>query len=209
MDPEQPQQDNPFGMDDSCTNCSLCASRRTVVHGYGDTTAEFLFVLERPTPAADRNEGRLTGPDGDRLREILEQLGFIGEGEENGAPVLENAYLTHLTRCRNPDRGPRSEEIDACEPFLDAEIRMINPELIVPIGDRVLKALATEYTTASPESFDIDAVHATTVRGRGFELLPMRSIDRLSQAEMAAFVEHVAENVFGRDYRQTKGRQRR
>jgi uracil-DNA glycosylase len=96
-----------------------------------------------------------------------------------------------------------------CDPFLTAEIRMINPHIIVPVGERALRALAVEYTTRAPESFDIETAHATTIRGRGFELVPMRSLGAQTDADTDAFVDHVRENVLGRDYRQTKGRRSR
>ena len=96
-----------------------------------------------------------------------------------------------------------------CEPYLNAELRMINPEIIVPIGQRVLDALATDYTTNRPGEVDVEAAHATTVRGRGFELVPMVALADQTDAQTAAFVEHLVENVFGRDYRQTKGRRER
>ena len=86
---------------------------------------------------------------------------------------------------------------------------MMNPQIIVPIGQRVIESLAMEYTTKSPEDFDIDEAHATTVRGRGFELVPMLELDEQSDADSEAFIEHMTENVFSRDYRQTKGRQSR
>ena len=86
---------------------------------------------------------------------------------------------------------------------------MMNPQIIVPIGQRVIESLAMEYTTQSPDDFDIEDVHATTVRGRGFELVPMLELDRQTDADSEAFIEHLTENVLSRDYRQTKGRQSR
>jgi hypothetical protein len=73
----------------------------------------------------------------------------------------------------------------------------------------VLRALAVEYTTRRPDSFDIDAEHATTIRGRGFELVPMCDPASMRDEDAAAFTEHMRENVLSRDYRQTKGRQSR
>jgi len=86
---------------------------------------------------------------------------------------------------------------------------MINPQIIVPVGERPLRELAVEYTTRRPDSFDVDAEHATTIRGRGFELVPMKAATELTDADAAAFREHMRENVLSRDYRQTKGRQSR
>jgi uracil-DNA glycosylase family 4 len=211
MDARQEEFANPFGMDEECRNCpALCETRTSVVHGYGDVGAEFVFVGERPGPGADAAGVPFVGDAaGRRLQSVLGDLGFSRSPPEATEPDLQNCYLTHLSRCRHPERGPREEEVTACEPYLNAELRMINPEMIVPIGERTLRALALEYTTRSPDSFDVEAAHATTVRGRGFELLPMVALERQSDAQTAAFVEHVREDVFGRDYRQTKGRRSR
>lgn len=210
MDAHQPEFENPFGMDEQCTNCDLCENRQNVVHGYGDVGGEFLFLAERPHEGADRTGIPFTGDErGRRLQSVLGELGFVRSEPDAAEPDIQNAYCTYLTRCRDPERSPTKQEIDTCEPYLNAEIRMINPQIIVPIGQRVLESLAMEYTTRKPESFDIEAEHATTIRGRGFELVPMLELERQTDAESEAFVEHVQNNVFSRDYRQTKGRQSR
>ncbi len=211
MDAHQKTLDNPFSMDEDCRNCSaLCETRRNVVHGYGDVGGEFVFVGEMPSAAADEAGVPFVGDDaGERLQYVLGELGFSRSPPDATEPELQNAFLTYLSRCRHPNREPSDRELDNCEPFLNAEIRMINPEIIVPIGQRALEALAIEYTTRAPESFAIDAEHATTIRGRGFELVPMLELDRQTDEDTDAFVEHVTESVFGRDYRQTKGRRSR
>ena len=210
MDAYQPELDNPFGMDEQCTNCDLCEARENVVHGYGDVGGEFVFLAERPHEGADRTGIPFTGDEhGRRLQWILGELAFVRSEPDADEPDIQNAFCTYLTRCRHPERPPSDREIDTCEPYLNAEIRMINPQIIVPIGQRVLESLAMEYTTRKPESFDIEAEHATTVRGRGFELVPMLELEQQTDADSEAFVDHVLETVFSRDYRQTKGRQSR
>jgi len=210
VDANQTEFENPFGMDEQCTNCDLCERRTNVVHGYGDVGGEFLFLAERPHEGADRTGIPFTGDEhGRRLQWILGELGFVRSEPDAAEPDIQNAFCTYLTRCRHPDREPTDREVDTCEPYLNAEIRMINPQIIVPIGQRVLQSLAMEYTTRKPESFDIDAEHATTIRGRGFELVPMLELDRQTDADSEAFVDHIKDNVFSRDYRQTKGRRSR
>ena len=211
MDANQPQLENPFGMDEQCTNCpGLCEERSNVVHGYGDVGGEFIFIAERPSEGADTAGIPFTGDEtGRRLQWILGELGFVRSEPDAAEPDMQNAFCTYLTRCRHPDREPTESEINTCEPYLNAEIRMMNPQIIVPIGQRVIESLAMEYTTQSPEDFDIEEVHATTVRGRGFELVPMLELDEQTDADSEAFIEHMTENVFSRDYRQTKGRQSR
>jgi len=211
VDANQQEFRNPFGMDAACENCpGLCDERERVVHGYGDVGAEFLVVGTRPTAAAEANGVPFTGADGgERVQSIFADLGFVRSPPDAAEPDVQNVFFTSLTRCRHPDREPTDREVDTCEPYLNAEIRMINPQIIVPVGERPLRELAVEYTTRRPESFDVDAEHATTIRGRGFELVPMKEPAEMTDAEADAFREHMRENVLSRDYRQTKGRQSR
>jgi len=202
MDAEQDAVANPFGMDEGCQNCpDLCETRSRVVHGYGDVGAEFVVVGEAPSAPAD--ETGIPFAEGPVLP-LLERIGLCDCSGDR--PVPQNAYLTYLTRCRHPGRGPSDEEVTSCEPYLNAEIRMINPEIILPVSERVLRALAFEYTTRSADEFDIDRDHATSIRGRGFELVPLHPDPDESQRE--AFVGHM-DDLMDRDYRQTKGRQER
>jgi len=211
VDANQQEFRNPFGMDTACENCpELCGERERVVHGYGDVGAEFLVVGTRPTAAAEANGVPFTGADGgERVQSIFADLGFVRSPPDAAEPDVQNVFFTSLTRCRHPDREPTDREVDTCEPFLNAEIRMINPQIIVPVGERPLRELAVEYTTRRPDSFDVDTEHATTIRGRGFELVPMKEPTEMTDAEADAFREHMRENVLSRDYRQTKGRQSR
>ncbi|MFB6178279.1 MAG: uracil-DNA glycosylase family protein [Halorientalis sp.] len=210
MDANQERVSNPYGMDEDCQNCpALCETRTQVVHGYGDVAADFVFVGEAPNDGADRTGHPFTGDAaGERMQAILGTLGFSNSPPDSEQPDLDNVYLTNLTRCRDPDRRPSDDEVRNCEGFLTAEIRMINPEIIVPVGQRPLEALAVEYTTTSPEEFDIEADHATTIRGRGFELLPTVAPADLTDEQRATFEKAVSE-LLGRDYRQTKGRRSR
>ncbi|MFC6718472.1 uracil-DNA glycosylase family protein [Natrialbaceae archaeon GCM10025810] len=227
MNANQGSRANPFGMDEECPNCPALRETRTqVVHGYGDVAADFLFVGERPSAAADRvgvpfarggvgdvdddadRPDGAAGDDGTDLRRILERLGLCDATSPPERPVLENAYCTYLTRCRHPERPPTDEEVATCEPFLNAEIRMINPEILVPVGERALAELAGEYTTRSVDDLDLEASHGERVRGRGFELVPMlepsAQTDEQTQRWLEAFVDLMAS-----DYRQTKGRRGR
>jgi uracil-DNA glycosylase family 4 len=210
MDANQQTASNPFGMDADCENCpALCETRERVVHGYGDVGADFLFVGEMPGEGPDRTGVPFTGDErGEALQHLLGLLGLNNSLPTDDEPELENAFLTYLTRCRHPERPPTDEEIGNCDPYLNAEIRMINPEILVPVGQRALTEIATEYTTAEAEGFDVSADHATTIRGRGFEIVPMADPLEQSEGEREAFVEHFLD-LMARDYRQTKGRRSR
>jgi len=207
VDARQDELSNPFGMDEECRNCSaLCETRTNVVHGYGDVGADFLFVDERPGPGADA-VGIPFLEDERPLFGVLERLGLCADGTAD-EPEVENVYLTYLTRCRHPERLPTDEEVANCEPFLNAEIRMINPEILVPVGERALWEIATEYTTEPAEKFDVYEDNGEEIRGRGFELVPMVPPDDGSPEAIEEFVESFS-GLMGRDYRQTKGRRSR
>ncbi|WP_440005362.1 uracil-DNA glycosylase [Halomicrococcus sp. SG-WS-1] len=210
MDADQQTRENPFGMDEDCRNCpELCATRERVVHGYGDVGADFLFVGEMPGEGADRTGVPFTGDAvGERFQDVLGHLGLNNSLPDSDEPELDNAFVTYLTRCRDPGRPPTDEEVDTCEPYLNAEIRMINPEIIVPVGQRALAELAREYTTTDAGEFDVVEDHATTIRGRGFELVPMVHPANLADEQAEAFVRHFLD-LMDRDYRQTKGRRSR
>ncbi len=197
-------------MDEACTNCpELCEPRTQVVHGYGDVAADFLFVGERPSAEADEMGIPFATEDGrDGLYRMLERLGLSKTDSDPASPEVVNVYLTTLTRCRDPERPPTDEEIDTCEPYLNAEIRMVNPEILIPVGERALEAIATEYTTRPASDFEIEAAHATTIRGRGFELVPMLEPEEQTDEQTQAWLEHFVD-LMASDYRQTKGRQGR
>jgi len=148
MDADQDTLENPFGMDPDCRNCpALCESRERVVHGYGDVAAEFLVVGETPSGVAETTSVPFAdGP----VFDAIDRLGLLDRSGDD--PVPDNVFLTHLTRCRNPERPPTDDEIGNCEPYLNGEIRMINPEIIVPVGERVLRALAFETPPGRPRS---------------------------------------------------------
>lgn len=206
MDPNQRNRRNPYGMDEECPNCpALCETRERVVHGYGDVTADFLFVGENPGPVADASG--IPFADDEPVYEALDALGLL-VGEDDEGPILQNVYFTYLARCRHPERSPTDEEILNCEPFLNADVRMINPEVLVPVGERALRELATEYTTTPADEFAVREAHATTIRGRGFELVPMMDPDGMDDADLEAFVDQFSA-LMDSDYRQTKGRRGR
>ncbi|WP_435318298.1 uracil-DNA glycosylase [Haloarchaeobius sp. TZWSO28] len=206
MDANQDDLANPFGMDEECENCDLCGPRERVVHGYGDVGADFLFVGERPSAEAER-AGVPFARD-ETFLSILRRLMLCRADSDPDEPELANAFVTYLTRCRDPERPATDEEIATCEPYLNAEIRMINPEVIVPVGERALAEIATEYTTTAAEKFDVYDDHGERFRGRGFELVPMIAPDEQDEDETQTFVEAFAE-LMASDYRQTKGRRSR
>lgn len=205
MDARQDRLANPLGFDPECPNCpALCGAREQIVHGYGKVDADFLIVGEAPSPTAEQVGVPFAG-ERDGVLDILRELGFIEPSGDPTAPVVENCYLTYLAGCRHPARSVTDEEIRNCDPFLTAEIRMINPEVIIPVGNRVLRTLAAEYTTHDPATLAVAEQHAEELRGRGFEFIPLREPRDLTEPARDAFIARV-KRTLGRDYQQPKGR---
>jgi uracil-DNA glycosylase family 4 len=210
MDANQRTLANPYGMDEDCRNCAgLCDVRERVVHGYGDVDADFVLVGEAPNAAVERTGVPFTGDEaGERVQDVLGNLGLNNSLPTCEEPELDNVFLTYLARCRHPDRTPTDAEVATCEPFLNADIRVINPEILVPVGERALHELGREYTTTPVAELDIEAHHAEPIRGRGFELVPMIDPTVMTDEQQETFIVNVLDLMAG-DYRQTKGRRSR
>ncbi|MFB6296419.1 MAG: uracil-DNA glycosylase family protein [Halobacteriales archaeon] len=209
MDAEQDTLRNPLGLDEACQNCpALAECRERVVHGYGDVGADIVVAGETPTAGAEATGVPFTGDEtGQAVQALLGNLGLSPPPSTADHPDIENAYLTYLTRCRHPDRAATDDEIGRCDPFLNAEVRMINPEVLVPVGERALRVLAADHTTLQ-EPPAIEAAHATEIRGRGFLLVPMIDPAGQTDGDRRAWLDTMQEVLEG-DYRHPKGRRGR
>jgi uracil-DNA glycosylase family 4 len=131
---------------DACTACGLSRGRRKSVPGVGDINAEWLFVGEAPGAEEDAKGEPFVGQAGKLLDNMLAALGLA-----RGA----NVYIANVVKCRPPNnRTPEPREAEACRPYLDRQIALIRPKLIVALG----KSAATTL-------LDVDATIAS-LRGR-------------------------------------------
>ncbi len=126
----------------ACTACGLCRSRRQAVPGVGDTGAEWMFVGEAPGAEEDARGEPFVGQAGRLLDNMLAALGMQRES---------NVYIANVLKCRPPgNRTPEPGEVDACRPYLDRQIALIRPKLIVALGrSAATTLLAVDATIAS------------------------------------------------------------
>jgi uracil-DNA glycosylase family 4 len=122
-----------------CRLCGLCAKRKQAVLGVGDASAQWFFVGEGPGADEDEQGEPFVGQAGKLLDSMLASIGL-----ERGAGV----YIANVVKCRPPgNRTPTAEEAQACAPFLDRQIELIRPKLIVALGKtaatRLLKSEAS------------------------------------------------------------------
>ena len=117
----------------SCTACRLCEQRTHVVFGMGDPRAELMFVGEGPGAEEDAQGLPFVGRSGKLLDRLM--------AEEMGL-TRDSAYIANVVKCRPPEnRDPRPDEIAACRPFLERQIELIDPKVLVTLGNFASKLL--------------------------------------------------------------------
>ncbi len=108
-----------------CTRCPLHRSRTNAVPGEGPVDAPIMFIGEGPGASEDRQGRPFVGPAGMLLESLLEQIGL----------TREDVYITNVVKCRPPgNRDPEPEEIAACKPFLQRQLKLVDPEVVVTLG---------------------------------------------------------------------------
>ncbi|GAC1621262.1 MAG: hypothetical protein NVS9B10_03870 [Nevskia sp.] len=109
-----------------CTRCKLCKTRTKTVFGVGPQEASLLVVGEGPGADEDAQGEPFVGRAGKLLDEMLKSI-----GRSRG----ENTYIANVVKCRPPgNRDPEADEVAACRPYLDRQIELIRPKLIVALG---------------------------------------------------------------------------
>jgi DNA polymerase len=123
-----------------CTRCRLHESRTQVVFGQGDPHAELMFVGEAPGFHEDRQGLPFVGPSGLLLNRLLAGIGLR----------REDVYICNVVMSRPPrNRDPQPDEIAACRPWLDAQIRLVDPKVVVTLGNFAARTLLETSTGIS------------------------------------------------------------
>ncbi|MHB8329393.1 MAG: uracil-DNA glycosylase [Acidimicrobiales bacterium] len=117
----------------ACTRCSLAAGRTQVVFGVGDRDAELMFVGEAPGREEDLQGEPFVGRSGKLLDKLMRQeIGIDRSG----------CYIANVVKCRPPgNRDPLPEEITSCRPYLEAQIELIAPTVVVTLGNFATRLL--------------------------------------------------------------------
>ena len=117
----------------ACTRCPLAAGRTQVVFGFGHPGADLMIVGEGPGRDEDLAGEPFVGRSGRLLDRLL--------GEELGMDRSQ-CYIANVVKCRPPEnRDPRPEEIDACRPYLERQIELIDPGVVVTLGNFATRLL--------------------------------------------------------------------
>lgn len=114
----------------SCTKCGLAESRTHAVPGEGNPRAEIMFIGEGPGQREDEQGRPFVGPAGRLLDQLLDKINI----------KREDVFIANVIKCRPPgNRDPLPEEAEACWPYLEQQIREINPKLIILLGRHALE----------------------------------------------------------------------
>ncbi len=109
----------------SCTRCQLHLSRSNAVPGEGSDEATVMFIGEGPGFHEDKQGRPFVGAAGQFLNELLASIDL----------ERQDVYITNVVKCRPPaNRDPLPEEIEACRAYLDRQIELIRPKMIVTLG---------------------------------------------------------------------------
>ena len=115
-----------------CQRCGLGSTRHNAVPGEGNPRTRILFVGEAPGADEDAQGRPFVGRAGQLLDKIIEACGL----------KRQDVFIANILKCRPPEnRDPRPDEIVSCLPFLQRQIEILNPEVIVALGAHAARTL--------------------------------------------------------------------
>jgi uracil-DNA glycosylase len=108
-----------------CTRCRLAEGRQSVVFGSGNPDAELMFIGEGPGAEEDRRGLPFVGRAGELLTRIIKAIGL----------ARDDVYIANVVKCRPPgNRDPKPDEVGACIGYLERQIDLVRPRVIVALG---------------------------------------------------------------------------
>jgi len=131
-----------------CSECVLCETRTNVVFSSGSDDADVMVVGEGPGQQEDEQGVPFVGRSGQLLTKLLAEAGF----------ERDDVYIANVVKCRPPrNRDPKQEEIDACKPYLRRQIELVDPTVVVTLGNfssKLLLGTTTGITRLRGQSYE-------------------------------------------------------
>ena len=120
----------------NCKRCPLYESRTNAVPGEGDFQRRILMIGEAPGRNEDLQGRPFVGRAGRLLNELLDSIGL----------TREDVFITNIVKCRPPNnRDPTPEEVKACSPYLERQIQVLRPKIIVTLGRHAWKWVCEHF----------------------------------------------------------------
>jgi len=140
-----------------CRNCALADSRAQAVPGEGNAHARIMLVGEAPGAMEDRTGRPFVGPSGKFLDLLLQEIGVQRDA----------VFIANVNRCRPPgNRDPLRGEVEACNPWMRAQLQIIKPRVVCPLGRFALEALVDPH-------LKISRVHGQPLEKGGMLFIPL------------------------------------
>jgi len=134
-----------------CTKCPLHKGRTHAVPGDGSYSAEIMFIGEGPGKSEDEQGKPFVGAAGKLLTQLIESIGLS----------RNDVFIANVVKCRPPEnRDPLPEEVAACWPYLEQQVKIIKPLLIVTLGRHSMGRFLSDLK--------ISEVHGQPKRTKGF-----------------------------------------
>lgn len=137
-----------------CYLCELSKCRKNILFGYGNTNSDIMFIGDEPSNSEDEMGVFYTGKSGELLSKMIENVLNIKK---------EDVYLTTLVKCKSSN-GLNNSCIDTCNDYLLKQIELVNPKLIVALGEKV-------YSYLLKNSFDFAQVRGKDLSFNGISLI--------------------------------------
>lgn len=148
-----------------CTKCGLCKGRNKTVFGEGNPDADLFFIGEGPGAEEDKQGRPFVGRAGELLGKMITAMGL----------TRRDVYIGNVVKCRPPgNRAPMTDEVEACWDYLIRQLRIIQPKVIVTLGNPATHAILNT------------AVGITRLRGQ-WQSLPMLDADLVGIKVMPTF----------------------
>ncbi len=139
-----------------CSLCELYFKRNSIVFGEGDPDADLMLIGEGPGKREDATGRPFVGRSGKLLEKILEYIGL----------ARSEVYIANIVKCRPPDnRNPEDKEVQCCKSYLEKQIDIIKPKVIVTLG-----STATQRLLGIKEN--ISKLKGTWQEYKGIKVLP-------------------------------------
>lgn len=145
---------------ETCQACNLCKNRIKSVVSRGNENAKIILIGEAPGKLENEIGKPFVGKSGQQLNDLLSKVGFNPE---------QDIYFCNVVKCRpvrnNKDRKPNKQEIEACVKYLNAQIEIVEPEIIILCGNTAKKI----FKINKP----LKMVHGSCIDYNGIKLIPV------------------------------------
>lgn len=149
----------------TCRFCRLSESRVQAVPPEGNPKARIAIIGQAPGREENQKGKMFLGPSGEVLNQLFKRIGLNRKA----------FYMTNLLKCFLPNcRKPRQDEIDTCSVYLDQEIEMVGPEVLVPLGYHPTKHFLKKYGLEIPDRYSFPELFGRLLIAGKYKILPLR-----------------------------------